>query len=150
MPDISSSTTLDSLRQSIEALSLEVALRDLSSREGMQPLVPMLAQIGQYAKSAGIGAIAEIAASTPDTEPAWLHAVARMQQVFAEPEPQAAPAALNQDPELVADFIMESRSIFPLSRLNCSRWSRILVMRKPSTLFFADSTRSKAGGVSGI
>jgi two-component system chemotaxis sensor kinase CheA len=115
MPDISSSTTLDSLRQSIEALSLEVALRDLSSREGMQPLIPMLAQIGQYAESAGIGAIAEIAASTPDTEPAWLHAVARMQQVFAEPEPQAAPAApaapaaLNQDPELVADFIMESR-----------------------------------------
>ena len=112
MPDSTNSTMFASLRQSIEALSLEVALRDLSSREGMLSLAPMLAQIGVHAKSAGMTAIAEMASSTPDTESEWIHAVARMQQGIAEPEPQGtvAPlAALNQDPELVADFIMESR-----------------------------------------
>jgi len=112
MPDSTNSTMFASLRQSIEALSLEVALRDLSSREGMLSLAPMLAQIGVHAKSAGMTAIAEMASSTPDTESEWIHAVARMQQGIAEPEPQGAVAplaALNQDPELVADFIMESR-----------------------------------------
>jgi len=112
MPDSTNSTMFASLRQSIEALSLEVALRDLSSREGMLSLAPMLAQIGVHAKSAGMTAIAEMASSTPDTESEWIHAVARMQQGIAEPEPQGAVAplaALNQDAELVADFIMESR-----------------------------------------
>jgi len=112
MPDSTNSTMFASLRQSIEALSLEVALRDLSSREGMLSLAPMLAQIGVHAKSAGMTAIAEMASSTPDTESEWIHAVARMQQGIAEPEPQGAVAplaALNQDTELVADFIMESR-----------------------------------------
>jgi len=112
MPDSTNSTMFASLRQSIEALSLEVALRDLSSREGMLSLAPMLAQIGVHARSAGMTSIAEMASSTPDTESEWIHAVARMQQGIAEPEPQGAVAplaALNQDPELVADFIMESR-----------------------------------------
>ena len=111
MPDgsASSNAALAALRQSIEALSLEVALRDLSSREDTQSLAPMLVEIGAHAESAGMASIVRMAASAPATEPEWLNAVARMQAAFEKPEPEAPPAALNQDPELVADFIMESR-----------------------------------------
>lgn len=74
----------------------------------------MLAQIGRDANSAGMTAIAELASRIPDSEPAWLETLAHMQQAMDEPAAQAAaapaaPASLNQDPELVADFIMESR-----------------------------------------
>jgi len=58
MPNNADSTLLASLRQSIEALALEVALRDLSSPERIQPLVPMLAQIRRQAESAGMTAVA--------------------------------------------------------------------------------------------
>src|SRR5882672_3491883 len=109
MPNNADSTLLASLRQSIEALALEVALRDLSSPERIQPLVPMLAQIRRQAESAGMTAVAETASISPDTEPALREALSRMQQLLAEPEPPAPPASLNQDPELVGDFIMESR-----------------------------------------
>src|SRR5258708_32753937 len=109
MPNNADSTLLASLRQSIEALALEVALRDLSSPERIQPLVPMLAQIRRQAESAGMTAVAETASILPDTEPALRDALSRMQQLLAEPEPPALPTSLNQDPELVGDFIMESR-----------------------------------------
>jgi two-component system chemotaxis sensor kinase CheA len=59
MPDISSSTPIAALRRSIDALALEIALRDLSSLE----------------------------------------------RIEAPP----ATASLNQDPEVVGDFILESR-----------------------------------------
>jgi two-component system, chemotaxis family, sensor kinase CheA len=103
------STLLASLRQSIEALALEVALRDLSSPERIQPLVPMLAQIRRQAESAGMTAVAETASISPDSEPALREALSRMQQLLAEPERAAPPTPLSQDPELVSDFIMESR-----------------------------------------
>jgi two-component system chemotaxis sensor kinase CheA len=115
MPNHSDSTLRDSLRQSIEALALEVALRDLPSPERIQPLVPMLAQIRRQAESAGMTAVAETAAIAPDTEPGLRDIVFRMQQLLDAPEIPAASAAplplasLNQDPELVSDFIMESR-----------------------------------------
>jgi two-component system chemotaxis sensor kinase CheA len=125
-------TLLDSLRQNIEALALEVALRDLSSPERIQPLVPMLAQLRTQALSAGLHAVAEVAASAPDTESGLRDVVSRMQKLLAASEkqaegppeepagalaPPAAPepakppqsASLNQDPELVGDFILESR-----------------------------------------
>jgi len=109
MPNNADSSLLASLRQSIEALALEVALRDLSSPERIQPLVPMLAQIRRQAESAGMTAVAEMASIAPDSEPALREALSRMQLLLAEPEPPAPPTSLNQDPELVGDFIMESR-----------------------------------------
>ena len=116
MPDHSNYTELASLRETIEALALEVALRDLSSPQQIQPLVPMLARIREQAESAGMSALAETAALTPGSETDMRDAVSRMQQLVVEPTPAAAapntsasPASLNQDPELVADFIMESR-----------------------------------------
>ncbi|HEY1758120.1 MAG TPA: chemotaxis protein CheA [Bryobacteraceae bacterium] len=118
-PDFDS---LDSLRQSIDALALEVALRDLGSAEGIRPLAPMLSEIRCQAEAAGMIAVATAAAGTPDDGPAFQDVVSRMQQLLAEPQarptapremPQEAPpppaASLNQDPELVGDFIMESR-----------------------------------------
>jgi two-component system chemotaxis sensor kinase CheA len=124
------STSLASLRQNIEALALEVALRDLSSPERIQPLVPMLAQLRREAVAAGLPAVAELAANAPETESGLREVVSRMQQLLAlsekdaqserdaqEDGPSAVPApasppqtpSLNQDPELVADFILESR-----------------------------------------
>ena len=61
MPNHSDCILLDALRQSIEALALEVAFRDLSSPERIQPLVPMLAQIRRQAESAGMTSLAEAA-----------------------------------------------------------------------------------------
>ena len=113
-------TLLASLHQSIEALALEVALRDLSDPDRIQPLVPMVAQIRRQAESAGMTAIAEAAALTPGTAPGLRHAVSSMQRLVAmskiagskipaEIPAAVAPLSLNQDPELVSDFIMESR-----------------------------------------
>jgi two-component system chemotaxis sensor kinase CheA len=107
------STLLASLSQSIEALALEVALRDLSSPERIQPLAPMLAQIRLQAESAGMTAVASAASTVPDTEPGLRDVVSCLQQLMAaaprEPAATAPLASLNQDPELVGDFIMESR-----------------------------------------
>jgi two-component system chemotaxis sensor kinase CheA len=116
MSNNADSSLLDSLRQSVEALALEVALRDLSSPDRIQPLVPMLAQIRRQAESAGMTAVAETASLSRDTESGLREVVSRMQRLLGAPEsqeprsaPPAAPAPLNQDPELVGDFIMESR-----------------------------------------
>src|SRR5258708_1008519 len=109
MPNNADSTLLALLRQSIEALALEVALRDLSSPERIQPLVPMLAQIRRQAESAGMTAVAQTASIAPETEPGFREGISRMQQLLAAAEMPAPPASLNQDPELVGDFILESR-----------------------------------------
>ena len=109
MPNNSNAPLLATLRQSIEALALDVALRDLSSPERIRSLAPMLAEIRRQAQSAGMMALAETASITPDTEPGLRDAVSRMQQLITRVETPAAAASLNQDPELVADFIMESR-----------------------------------------
>src|SRR5207247_2974429 len=52
---------------------------------------------------------AEPASVAPESEPALREALSRMQQLLAQPGPPAPPTSLNQDPELVSDFIMESR-----------------------------------------
>src|SRR6266852_1229147 len=109
MPNNADSGLLASLRQSIEALALEVALRDLSSADRIQRLSPMLAEIRSQAESAGMAAVAVTASTMPDNEPGLRDAIARMQQLLEAPETPPAPMALNQDPELVGDFIMESR-----------------------------------------
>jgi len=106
------STPLASLSESIEALALEVALRDLGSPERIQALVPMLARIRSQAEAAGIAAAVSAASAEPDTESGLREVVSCLQQLLAVPEKPAVPAAatpLNQDPELVGDFIMESR-----------------------------------------
>src|SRR5437899_7499116 len=94
MPD-NSTTPLTALRQSIEALALELALGDFSSAERFEPLAPMLAEVRHGAEAAGMPAVAETAAtvsgrmrSAPDggTEPLELalrEAVSRMQQLIA-------------------------------------------------------------------
>jgi two-component system chemotaxis sensor kinase CheA len=106
MSDNTDATPLTSLSRSIEALALEAALRDLSSPERIQPLVPMLAQIRAQAESAGMTAVASAASVIPDTEPGLRGVISCLQQLLAGPE---KPAPLNQDPELVGDFILESR-----------------------------------------
>jgi two-component system, chemotaxis family, sensor kinase CheA len=109
MPNNLSSAQLASLGETIEALALEVALRDLSAPEHLQSLAPMLAGIRKHAESVGMTAVAETIAIPPDTEAGMCEAISRMQRLIAEGDPPAAKASLNQDPELVADFIMESR-----------------------------------------
>jgi hypothetical protein len=85
------------LRESIEALALDVALRDLSSPAQMQQLAPLLTQIRRHAESAGMTAVAEVACIEAVTETAWRDMVSRMQSLMAEPESPVAsvrPAAL--------------------------------------------------------
>src|ERR1700690_3017176 len=91
-------TLLASLRQNIEALALEVALRDLSSPERIQPLVPMLAQLRREAVAAGLTAVAELAAGAPDTESGLREVVSRMQQLLALSEKEA------EEPSAAADI----------------------------------------------
>ena len=118
---------LDSLRQNIEALALEVALRDLSSPERVQPLAPMLAELRQQALLAGLP-------PSPTWPPArrtpnpGAHVVSHMQQLLAMSEKQVAseepsasdsasmPRRRPRRPALSikirnwsADFILESR-----------------------------------------
>lgn len=111
MTNVSESTLLDSLHQSIESLALEVALRDLGDAERMQPLLRMLAKVREEAASAGLTAVAELASGAPADEWALRDVVSRMQQMLNEKgqAASATPVPLNQEPELVADFVMESR-----------------------------------------
>ncbi|MGD1069571.1 MAG: chemotaxis protein CheA [Bryobacteraceae bacterium] len=114
MPVDSTTASLALLRESIEALALDVALRDLSSSEQIEQLSPALTAIRQHAESAGMIAVAEAARVPPSTEAAWRDLVSHMQLLIAAAESpaasgQPAPLALNQDPELIADFILESR-----------------------------------------
>jgi two-component system chemotaxis sensor kinase CheA len=114
MPIDCTEDQLVQLRESIEALALDVALRDLSSPAQMQQLTPLLAQVRRHAESAGMTAVAEVACIEAFTETDWRDMVSRMQSLMTEPASPVAsvrPAALalNQDPELIADFIMESR-----------------------------------------
>jgi two-component system chemotaxis sensor kinase CheA len=109
MPNNLSSAQLASLGETIEALALKVALQDRSDPEHLQSLTPILAGIRKQAESVGMTAIAETIAIPPDTEAGMNDAISRMQRLVAEAEPPAARVSLNQDPELVADFIMESR-----------------------------------------
>ena len=112
MPYDVDSNTLAAVRQNIEALALEVALRDLSSPERIRPLVPMLDQIRRQAESAQMTAVAEAASLISATAPELRDVVSRLQQLVEAqmtPTAPAVPLMLNQDPELVADFIMESR-----------------------------------------
>src|SRR5437016_1210620 len=121
MPDQSITT----LREEIGSLALEVALRDFSSLERMQPLLSILAQLQEQAAAAGVTAVAETAsaisrkiedatqADFASIGQALRDAVARMQQltdeIEREPEAASARLTLKQDRELISDFIMESR-----------------------------------------
>lgn len=102
---------LPSLHENIEALALEVALRDFSSAEHAAPLLPMLDAIRHEAESRGLAALAAAVSHVPDCASGWRDLVGTLQKldVPAAPVPRAAPAPLNQDPELVGDFILESR-----------------------------------------
>jgi len=106
MPDNVDATPFAALSRSIEALALEVALRDFNSPERIQPLLPMLAQIRRQAESAGMTAVASAASAAPDTEPGLREVVSSLLQLVTEPQKLTA---LNQDSELVGDFILESR-----------------------------------------
>jgi len=114
MPIDCTEDQLVQLRESIAALALDVALRDLGSPAQMQQLSPLLMQIRRHAESAGMTAVAELACVEAVTEKDCRDMVSRMQSLMTEPASPVAsvrPAALalNQDPELIADFIMESR-----------------------------------------
>ena len=117
MPRDSDSTVVSEnplleLGRKIEALALEVALRDLVSADRIEPLIPMLADIRRQAESAGMTALADAVSIAPDSEPGWCDLVSSVQELVAvgdKPRAPAAPASLNQDPELVGDFILESR-----------------------------------------
>jgi two-component system chemotaxis sensor kinase CheA len=107
VPDSLTSTPLATLRESIEALALEVTLHDINSPEQIHPLAR---DVQRRAEAAGLSAVAEIAAELDriDSEQALCNAVTRMQQLIAPAEPPPPPV-MNQDPELIADFILESR-----------------------------------------
>ena len=125
MPDTLIPGSLATLRQTIETLALELALRDLTSLEEIQPLSVMLGQIAGEAEAAGIAAVAETAGfvsrqiveappqGEASLERALRDAISRMQQLVADPESKTeqppAQLPLNQDPELIGDFVMESR-----------------------------------------
>ena len=63
MPDNSISAPLAALRQTVEALALEVALRDLNSPEQIKMWAPILVRIQQEAEAAGIPAVAASAST---------------------------------------------------------------------------------------
>ena len=93
------------LRQSIEALALELALRDPGAPD---QLVPLVARVVREAEAANMQAVAEAASAISlqgEDESALRDAIDSIQQMVAEPQAQP----LNQDPELIADFVMESR-----------------------------------------
>jgi two-component system, chemotaxis family, sensor kinase CheA len=98
------SSPLVMLRESIDALALEVTLHDLDSPEQIQPLARKIQRAAEAADMPAVAAIAVELDRAP-TGQTLRDAVSRMQQLLLS----AAPAPLNQDPELVADFILESR-----------------------------------------
>lgn len=108
MPDPTVFAPLAELRQTIEELALEVTLQDLRAPESIRALAPLLARIAREAGAAGLPGVLELASELvdADSEPAFRDGVSRMQKLAAE---AAAPPAVSQDPELIGDFILESR-----------------------------------------
>ena len=104
MSDSLISSPLVTLRESIDALALEVTLHDLDSPEQIQPLARKIQREAEAADMPAIAAIA-IELNRAPTGQTLRDAVSRMQQLLVP----VAPAPLNQDPELVADFILEAR-----------------------------------------
>lgn len=109
------SAVFGSLHENIEALALEVTLRDLSSPGQASPLLPILDVIRREAESQGMTPLAEAASRIPASESAWRDLASALQQLAVSKEtpahvpPAMPPLPLNQDPELVGDFILESR-----------------------------------------
>src|SRR3954454_14360523 len=98
------------LRQAIEALALELALRDPGAPDPNGQLALLLARVALEAEAAQLPAVAEAASAVSlqaGGGDALRDAIHRMQQLMAGPE--TSPAALSQDTELIADFVMESR-----------------------------------------
>lgn len=112
MPVNPGSEVVNSLHENVEALALELALHGPGSPA---QIAEMLADIRSEAESAGMSAIVSAASTTPETEAGWRDLVSHIQQLIESPEaiaPEpkpASPPALNQDPELVSDFLLESR-----------------------------------------
>lgn len=125
MATTDSLSLLDAMRESIEALELEAALRDLGTPEQIHPLIAMLERIGRQAEVDGFLPLAAATAISEHTEPALREAIARIRQLLpdsapppcreepgrpdVDDKPAGTSGALNQDPELISDFIMESR-----------------------------------------
>jgi len=104
------SATIGALRESIDALALEVTLRDLNAPEQCVSLLSALSRIRDQAACSDLPALASAASALPASDAAWLDLASRLQQMIGPEAPVApAPAPLNQDPELVGDFILESR-----------------------------------------
>jgi two-component system chemotaxis sensor kinase CheA len=103
--DSLNTTALTVLRETIEALALEVRLHGFHSPKQIQTLAT---NIQREAEAAELPAVAAIAAELDrvPSEQSLRDAVSRLQQLLAPP----AAEAWNQDPELVADFILESRA----------------------------------------
>ncbi|MGH9722295.1 MAG: chemotaxis protein CheA [Bryobacteraceae bacterium] len=108
---------LPQLREDIENLALHLALWDESSRGPAEAAIGILKGVSGTARSLGAGTVAAAAADLIDSleggsaqMPDWRERLRRLQQV-CEPVPAtpANPASLGQDPELVSDFILESR-----------------------------------------
>src|ERR1700736_4642356 len=104
MPHSPISAPLAALRESLDLLALEITLRDLWAPEQIRPFA---SKIAQQAEAAGVPAVARIAVELAHSASAQAlrDLLSRMQQLLAPP----LLPALNQDLELVADFILESR-----------------------------------------
>jgi len=152
------------LRQEIEALATKIVVEDLSSEAGFEQSMLALAGavrgVRDRADAGGCREVARIASelcATLDSpgigaRDALSHAletgVAAMQQALescsvpaAAPEPETY--SLAQDPELLADFVLESREHLAAIESVPSRWSRTREMPKPSIPYFALSTPSR-------
>lgn len=129
------SETESILRERIDDLSTQLLMGVPGQRDsdgGLKPFLAALAELGQQAREAGYGEAARIAvelSSSLEADPSGLPVEARLQEGLARLQEALAPAhgdsakksdppaperpkatySLADDPELVADFILESR-----------------------------------------
>ena len=114
------------LRREIEALATKIIVEDWSSETGfgksVQALATAVSGVGESAEAFGYPDVARIAAELstalntlgPHDELAQAleHGVAEMQRAFENSSVTASPPeqySLAQDPELLSDFVLESR-----------------------------------------
>ena len=136
------------LRREIEALATKIIVEDWSSETGfgksVQALATAVSGVGESAEAFGYPDVARIAAELstalntlgPHDELAQAleHGVAEMQRAFENSSVTASPPeqySLAQDPELLSDFVLESREHLFKER----RWHRYILPFAVPTLF---------------
>ena len=111
------------IRQRVDQLAMDAMLAQ-EGEDSLAPLLATLSEIAAHAEAAGFPAIPglitemqERLAANPGQPEAFLAAIMRLQQAIEDGAPAAvetpvakpAPGPLSADPELLADFFVESR-----------------------------------------